>query len=362
MPIYAPLLPYLLCAGMIAGTIVLPAPASADDFAPVTAKIQGWVDRGYYPGAGLIVAQNNRVIYNRCFGTYQPDTEVYIASAGKWLAAATIAVLVDRGKLAWDDPVSRWLPEFKDAKGKATLRQLLSHTSGFPAYQPDNAPPDNYQTLAESVAHLVPLPPAALPGERFDYGGLAMQAAGRMAEMASGKDWETLFQETIARPCRMTRTHFTPVERGHIPMIGGGARSTLQDYSHFLQMIANDGVFEGKRVLSAKAIHEMQADQVRGAKVSPGKEFVERARGLTHQSIYGLGEWREMLDAKGAALLISSPSWAGAYPWIDKRRHLYGFFIAHVAGPTAAQDKFDSFYSSPVLAPMIADLLDRRKP
>ncbi len=215
---------------------------------------------------------------------------------------------------------SKWLPEFKDdPKGSATIRQMLSHTSGYRPYQPADKPVDKYQTLAESVEHILPLPPVYKPGERFDYGGLAMQVAGRMAEEATGKDWETLFQERIARPLKMKNTHFTPVDQGggHSPMLGGGARSTMRDYANFLAMIAGNGVFMGKRVLSEKAVAEMQADQVRGAMVGRG-EFVERVRGSTHNGIYGLGEWREELDEHGKAVLLSSPSWAGAYPWIDK--------------------------------------------
>jgi CubicO group peptidase (beta-lactamase class C family) len=103
---------------------------------------------------------------------------VYIASAGKWLAAATIAAVVDEGKLSWDDPVAKWIPEMNGVKGQATLRQLLSHTSGFPAYQPPWRHPDNYQTLRESVEQIIPLPAVARPGTRFQYGGLAMQVAG----------------------------------------------------------------------------------------------------------------------------------------------------------------------------------------
>jgi CubicO group peptidase (beta-lactamase class C family) len=299
------------------------------------------------------------VVYEKCFGTYTPATVVLIASAGKWLAAATIMTLVDEGKLSLDDHPSRWLPEFKnDPKDKATLRQMLSHTSGYPAYQPKDKPVDKYQTLAESVEHLLPLPPDYQPGERFDYGGLAMQVAGRMAEVASGKDWETLFQERIGRPLQMANTHFTPVDQGggHSPMLGGGARSTLHDYANFLSMIFNDGMFNGQRVLSGEAIHEMQADQVRGAMVKTN-EFVERVRGAKHNGIYGLGEWREELDATGNAVLISSPSWAGAYPWIDKATGVYGVVIAHVGGPGVARDKFSGFYSSPEIAALVRQIL-----
>jgi serine-type D-Ala-D-Ala carboxypeptidase len=341
-----------------------PSPAApsnpvAYNLSPVIEQIQQWVDRGYYPGASLIVVKDGNVICERYFGDYRPETVVYIASAGKWLAAAAIAAVVDEGKLSWDDPVRKWLPEFKDAKGRATLRQLLSHTSGYPDYQPKDRHPDNYQTLAEAVEHIAPLPAVAEPGTRFQYGGLAMQVAGRMAELASQLDWETLFQQKIARPLRMSDTHFTPVDPtpGHNPMLGGGARSTLRDYANFLEMISQDGMFEGRRILSAKSILEMRSDQVRAAAVSPG-EFVQRTRGLTHRGIYGLGEWREMLDSHGHAILISSPSWAGTYPWIDKTHNIYGVFLTHVDVTAAHRDHFEAFYSSAILPILIGHAID----
>jgi CubicO group peptidase (beta-lactamase class C family) len=337
--------------------------ADAEPLDPVYRTIQGWIDRGYYPGASLLVAQGDRVLGERYFGSFKPDSVVYIASAGKWLAAATIAAVVDEGKLAWDDPASKWLPERTGAKGRATLRQLLSHTAGYPDYQPAGRHRDDYQTLAESVAQIVPLPADTEPGKNFHYGGLAMQVAGRMAELATGRDWETLFQEKIARPLSMADTHFTPVDSGpgHSPMLGGGARSTLRDYARFLEMIAHDGVFRGRRVLSAAAIGEMEADQVRGARVEPGREFVERVRRAKHQGIYGLGEWREQLDERGEAVLLSSPSWAGAYPWIDKTCGVWGIFLAHVDTAAAAKDKFNAFYASPELAMLVRQAVQARR-
>jgi CubicO group peptidase (beta-lactamase class C family) len=327
----------------------------AYDFSSLDKKITGWVDSGYYEGASVIIIKNKQVIHQKYFGTYAPGSVAYIASAGKWLAAATIAAVVDEGKLSWDDKVSKWLPEFKDAKGNATLRQLLSHTAGFPDYQPRGNHLDNYQTLRESVEHIVDLPADTLPGAKFKYGGLAMQVAGRMAELATGKNWELIFQEKIARPLQMKLTHFTPVSEvdGQSPMLGGGARAGLQDYANFLNMISHDGVFEGKRILSEKSIHEMQANQVGEAKVSPG-EFVEKVRATSRRDIYGLGEWREEVDAKGNPVLISSPSWAGAYPWIDKKYHVYGFFLARVA---EMKNGFNPFLASPVLPMLVRDVL-----
>lgn len=338
-------------------------PDSLYDFSPVDNRINSWIDSGYYNGASLIVVQNNKVIHQQYFGSYRPNTVAYIASAGKWLAAATIAAVVDEGKLSWDDPVRKWLPQFTDSKGDATLRQLLSHTSGYPDYQPKGKHPDDYQTLSESVKHIVNLPADTNPGKAFRYGGLSMQVAGRMAELATGKSWEQLFCEKIARPLRMDSTHFTPVSpvNGQNPMIGGGARSTLQDYANFLNMISNNGEFHGKRILSAKAIKEMQADQVKDAElIPPTADYVKKARGNHHHSIYGLGEWREELDSNGNATLISSPSWAGAYPWIDKKNHVYGFLLTRVNEETAHQHSFSSFYGSTVLPVMIRDILNKK--
>jgi CubicO group peptidase (beta-lactamase class C family)/pimeloyl-ACP methyl ester carboxylesterase len=334
--------------------------SAVTDFSAVTDQVQSWISRGYYPGASLLIVQGRKVVYERHFGDFTPGRVVYIASAGKWLGAATVAAVVDEGKLSWDDPVARWLPEFTDMRGKATLRQLLSHTSGFPPYQPDDNPPDDYQTLSESVAHCVPLKPTGAPGALFDYGGLAMQVAGRMAELATGKDWETLFEEKIARPLQMTGTHFTPVEPEHIPMIAGGVRSTLRDYGNFLEMISCGGMFHGRRVLSPQAVREMQADQVRGARVRSGAEYVEKARGETYNGIYGLGEWRERLDAQGNAALISSPGWAGAYPWIDKTHHVYGFFLAHVKqdAPPVVADHFNAFYAGTLLPILVGQVIE----
>lgn len=343
------------------------------DFSAVSQRIRYWVDLGYYSGAAMAVWKDGKPVYERSFGSYSPETEVYIASAGKWLAAATIAAVVDEGRLSWNDPVSRWLPELNEMKdgatpgratlGKATLRQLLSHTSGYPDYQPKGRHPDNYQTLKEAVAAIRPLPADTLPGTVFHYGGLAMQVAGRMAELASGKDWEHLFQEKIAGPLGMTHTHFTPVDPtpGHNPMIGGGAKSCLHDYMHFLQMLLNDGTWEGKRVLSVQAIRAMEADQVSPAQVHPG-EFVEEARGNTHTGVYGLGVWREQEDISGRAIWLSSPGWAGAYPWIDRHLGVAGFFLTHIDVKRPNPEGFSSFLGSPVLGTMVRRVIGHPEP
>ena len=305
------------------------------------------------------MVRNDSIIFRKSYGNYSPDTKVYVASAGKWVAAAVIGAVVDCTKLHWNDPVEKWLPEFKgNSKGKITLQQLLSHTSGVCPYLP--APRvDNYNHLDSAILEILPLDTVFTPGTRFEYGGLAMQIAGRMAEVAAGKEFENLFQELLARPLGMENSHFTPVntDGGHAPMLGGGLCTTLNDYLHFLSMIYHDGKYRSKQILTAETVKEMQADQVKGAIVSPG-EYTEKGLGQSHNGIYGLGEWRELIDKKtGEAYQISSPGWAGAYPWINKKDKVYGFFIAHVAGSSGKEDGFSSFYGSPVISRTVSEIV-----
>lgn len=334
-----------------------------DEFTPLDTMIQSWVGKGYYPGAAICVKRDTSVLFRRNYGNVNGDTPVYVASSGKWVAAAVIAAVVDRTDLTWDDEVEKWLPEFKgDPKGKIRLRRLLSHTSGIRPYLPEPRV-DNYNSLDSAVAEILPLDTVFASGARFEYGGLAMQVAGRMAEVAYGKDFETLFQELIARPLNMTRSHFTPIntDGGHSPMLGGGLCTTLNDYMNFLDMIIHQGIFNGYRVLNPETIKEMQADQVRGAKIAPD-DYVERALGLHHNGVYGLGEWRELVDEKtGEAYRITSPGWAGAYPWIDLREGVYGFFIAHVVGGSSKPDGFSSFYGSHVMADVVSEIIAKKR-
>lgn len=336
---------------------------AAYDFTPLDSIVTSWMNKGYYPGASICVVRDDSVIFQKNYKNFTPDTKVYVASAGKWVAAAVIGAVVDCTELDWNDSVKKWIPEFKnDIKGMITLRQLLSHTSGVRPYLPEPRV-DNYNHLDSAVMEILPLDTVFTPGTRFEYGGLAMQIAGRMAEKAMNKEFEELFQELIARPLRMKNSHFTPVntDGGHAPMLGGGLCTTLHDYMRFLDMIYHNGVFEEKQILKPETIHEMQADQVGNAEVHPG-EYVERALKKHHTGIYGLGEWRELIDkATGEAYQISSPGWAGAYPWINKQDRVYGFFIAHVQGSSQKEDGFSSFFGSPVISQTVSNIISLKR-
>lgn len=330
--------------------------SASPDFAPIDQRLSDRVAAGLFDGMGLIIGRRETVLHEAYFGDGDPDRVLHVASCGKWTAAATIATVVDQGLLGWDDPARKYLPQLSDAKGDATLRQLLSHTAGYPDYQPADRRRDDYPTLDEAVRHIVDLPPNYLPGARFQYGGLAMQVAGRMAEIAAGRPFDAIFQSRIAKPLGMGRSGYSPVSRepGFNPMLGGSLFTTTRDYARFLMMISGEGLFEGRGILSPASILEMEGDQVKGARLEP-MEFVEAARPDRRSDVYGLGQWREEVDATGRATLLSSPGWAGSYVWSDRATDLWGVVLAKANLERAKALGYSPFLGSTLYAPMARD-------
>jgi pimeloyl-ACP methyl ester carboxylesterase len=140
-------------------------------------------------------------------------------------------------------------------------------------------------------------------------------------------------------------------------MLGGSLFTSVSDYGRFLMMIAQDGRYRGKRILSAGAVAAMQADQVREARLQP-MEFVEQVRAERRHDIYGLGQWREEVDVHGKPTVISSPGWAGAYSWLDKANDVWGFVLAKANVATAARDGYSTFLGSGIYVPMVRNALD----
>lgn len=328
--------------------------AAPPDFSPLDAQIQKWIDAKDYPGAGiLIVDKTGRVLHERYWGGYTRETTVMMASASKWVEAATLMALVDDRKLALDLPISTYLPELTGPQGLNTLRQMFSHTSSlnwieFPKADED-AGIDRFPELL-ATGHT-----DVKPGEVFHYGGTALATSERAVEVVAGLPWLTVFAQKIAKPCGMRHT-----VTGHNlwtfdGVVGASTfpMSNAADYSSFLLMLLNDGQFRGQRVLSAEAVREMQADQVRDAKVEQ-PEYPEKTLGQTQHGIYGLGEWRLILDAKGEAEVLASPSFAGFFPWIDKKLGIAGVFVARAE---KMGREFDPFHASAVLVPLTREAL-----
>jgi CubicO group peptidase (beta-lactamase class C family) len=148
-----------------------------------------------------------------------------------------------------------------------------------------------------------------------------------VVEAASGKSWETVFQERIARPLEMTHTYWTHIllrdaadpHRDDVrnPTLQGGAISTADDNMHFLEMLAAGGSYGSRRVLSAEAVDTLLSDQTAEATRTPtGVELIDSAH-------YAIGNWCETWEGRRCIRNSSLGAW-GVYPWIDRTANLYG--------------------------------------
>jgi CubicO group peptidase (beta-lactamase class C family) len=324
-------------------------PASKPDFTAAERQVQEWVDSGAYPGALLwIQSKDGTTLYEHSWNGVDRQTEMTIASASKWLEAATFMSLVDERKLNLDTTIRTYFPQLTGKQGDDTLRQLFAHTGNLNEL---NLPRDAGRFgIARLADFLAQVPTDEKPGSRFWYGGTDLAIGSRIVEIVQGKPWLLTFGEKIAGPCQMKAT-VTGSDLWDFDRITGGdnfPRGDAQDYMHFLQMILHDGEFNGKRVLSPEAVREMQADQVRGAMVKDN-EFPESIACGRYNGVYGLGEWRLALDANGNAVVLSSPAYTGFFPWIDKRHGICGVFAAK-AGWGA---KIDAFHTAPKLFQLV---------
>jgi CubicO group peptidase (beta-lactamase class C family) len=299
------------------------------DFASVDRSIEQRVANDHLDGAALLVVRDGTVIRNRGYGDYDPNTVVPIASASKWLTAATMMTLVDEGSVSLDDPVSTYLPEFTGVSGGATIRQLLSHTSGIAQadciWSTDS-------TLADCVDRVARAKPAAAPGTTFAYGNTSYSVAGRIIEVVTGMSFEAAFEQRIGGPVGMASTRFDEAggTRTRNPVPAASAVSSLKDYGRYVQMIAADGEIDGIRVLSANSVREMERDQV--GPLRNENDFAVRTTGI---DTYGLGLWRDVTSTTDAGVVSSGNGAYGFYPWIDRARSSFGVLLV-----------FDSEHSS----------------
>jgi CubicO group peptidase (beta-lactamase class C family) len=212
--------------------------------------------------------------------------------------------LVDDGKLALDEPASKWLPELANVtvagvakpEKPITLRMLLSHTAGI-AFPP-RKPTDGAISLKSYVATLIKTPLAFQPGSSYEY-GFGPTVAGRIIEIVSGMKYEDFMRTRIFEPLGMKDTAFHPDDAlrariartykmdedthelvpgynpfvtsdssvQHMPEPAGGLFSNAQDMGRFYAMIANGGELDGKRILSAKSVADMTKPVSAGGKL-----------------------------------------------------------------------------------------------
>ena len=277
---------------------------------------------------------------------FDANTKQRIASCSKWLSAALAMTFVDEKKFSLEDSIGKFLPVMTaNGKGNIKVWHCLSHLTGIKQIgimdamnngkengggsfrermqQKQDGNSNNklnpWNSMQDAMDSIAKTEMEGEPGKTFHYGNAGLQIIAAICEIVGKKDFETLFQERIAKPLKMKDTDFGNVR---VPLAAGGAFSTPNDYLNFLQMILHDGKFNGKQIISKQSIINMQ------------KNYVTKDCKISYSPVeannwgYGFGEW--VMDSltptlsKGEGVkrsnAVTSPGLFGTFPWVENEK------------------------------------------
>ncbi|MBF9142212.1 serine hydrolase domain-containing protein [Hymenobacter properus] len=359
------------------------------------------------PGAIALVIRDGKVLYRKAVGyndfvqqtPLRTDAIFRIASQTKAITSVGLMLLYDEGKFQLDDPISKYLPAFKNpkvlatfnekdttyttvpAKGEITIRQLFTHTSGigYPIIGSKEARaiyakahiPSGIGTPAGSLANamdaLGPLPLMHQPGERFTY-GLSVDVLGRLIEVLSGQPLDKYLRTRLFEPLGMKDTWFyLPADKkdrlvelytedankqtvfmqphdGMFPNYpkssggtyfsgGAGLSSTIDDYARFLQMVLNNGSYNGRQLLKPATAALITQNQM-GELSQGGNKF-----GLGFSIVVPQ-------NAKVPGLSAGSFEWGGIFGttyWVDPKEKLVALIYTQKYPNTTGRGLADKF-------------------
>jgi CubicO group peptidase (beta-lactamase class C family) len=378
-----PARPLIIALGLLPGLApTAPAQVEPQISTEMRAGLQRFIDSKEISGAVTLVGTPDGVVSLMAVGLRDsennlpmgPDTVFRIASMTKPITAVAILMLLDEGKLAIDDPVEKYLPEFRGQmlawlrQGDSqisrrparpiTLRDLLTHTSGLP----DSSTTDSYgredgkpsTTLAESSEIYGRRPLSFEPGTRWSYSNSGINTLGRVIEVVSGMPYEDFLKDRIFEPLGMPDTTFYPspdqmkraavvysLEDGGLspvdsfrvapvrgerpPSPAGGLFSTASDLSKLYQMMLRRGTLGGRRILSESAVDRMTRLQTGEIKC-----------GFVDGMGFGLG-WGFVKAPGGVTEALSPGTYGhgGAYgtqAWIDPRKGRFAILMIQCSG------------------------------
>jgi CubicO group peptidase (beta-lactamase class C family) len=194
------------------GVNTLPADLSAK----VQAAVNDVMTRTHVPSASVGIVQGGRIVYTAAFGQARlepamPATPVMhyaIGSISKQFTTACVMLLVQAGKMSLDDPVSKWFPELTRSR-EVTVRNLLSHTSGYQDYAPQDytIPAWTRATTADAIIHEWATKPLDFdPGTQYQYSNTNFNIVGLIVEKVSGKPFWQFLSTRVLQPLGMTHT------------------------------------------------------------------------------------------------------------------------------------------------------------
>jgi Beta-lactamase class C and other penicillin binding proteins len=253
------------------------------------------------------------LVYKKELGDFTSTTQAPIASCSKWLTTALVMQFIDEGKLSLDDKVSKYIPLFASYnRNYITIRHCLSHMTGIRSEGSKLAKfveqPKKYNSLEDEVNDLAKKEIQSNPGTEFSYSNLGIDVAARIVEIVSKKKFDLLIRSKLFVPLQMRQTSFSTLDGSAINP-SSGAISTASDYMHFLQMLLNNGKYNGVQVLSEESVKQMRL-------VETTPEMIKYAPKIAQGYNYALGSW-VMEDNNKLATVLTCPGLSGTWPVID---------------------------------------------
>jgi CubicO group peptidase (beta-lactamase class C family) len=350
----------------------------------IHALVQRRMEAGDITGAVTLVARKGQIAYLEAQGTLDLDTKkpmardsmFRMASMTKPVIGTAVMMMLEEGKLQLGDPVSKYIPEFKGMKvgmlqepghgpseppkfytvpadRDITIKDLLTHTSGLSSGQMGQSEVAKMrrkptETLADYIPRLGSTPLEFQPGSHWMYSPSdGFDVLARIVEVASRMPLDRFLKQRIFDPLDMPETHHYPTDEQMARLAtayrktdtglvktenslsmsskvyfagGGGLVSTIDDYSHFAQMLANGGELNGKRLLSPRTVKLMSSVHIPAT--LPGRTAGEG---------FGLSV-RVIQDAVAGNHRISDGSfgWSGAYGthfWVDPKEDIVAIMM-----------------------------------
>ncbi|MFY0685766.1 MAG: beta-lactamase family protein [Cyclobacteriaceae bacterium] len=354
------------------------------------------------PGIVALVARNGKIVFHKSYGqsnekgsTLENDAIFRIASQSKAITSTAVMMLWEEGLFQLDDPISKYIPEFKapqildkfkyadttyttkDATQEITIRHLLTHTSGlgYGVIDGDERMKMIYQkagitdlfttepiTIEESVKKLARLPLHHEPGEKFTYSE-GLDVLGYFIEIMSGMKFDVFLRKRIFDPLEMNDTWFYLPKSKYDRLVdvlkweegwkkypetfydtdypktgaktffsgGAGLSSTAKDYATFLQMYLNGGELNGVRLLSRTTVATIMANQI--GDLWGGDSHYGLAFGVTNEKAISTG-------GRGSAGTFDWGGYFNTQYFADPEENVIGIIMKQTQGPVNDQTRW----------------------
>lgn len=294
---------------------------------------------------GIVVLHRGRVVYERYIGVLQPAGQHAAMSVTKSFVGTLAATLVAEGKLDPAKHVSDYVPELaSSAFGSATLRQLMDMTTGI-RFSEDYADPKAEVWAHAAAGNPLPKPadytgprsyyeflqtvqPQGQHGEAFGYRTANTDALGWVLARVTGKSVADLLSERIWSQLGVEQDAYMSVDSTGTPFAGGGLNLGLRDMARFGEMLRNGGVFQGRRILPAAAVADIQGG---GDKAAFAKAGYSQLPGWSYRAM-----WWVTHNSHGA---FAARGVHGQTIYIDpKAEMVIARFASHPVAGNAAND------------------------